>query len=304
MINVSKVSYVAERDIDLLLLEEINVSPKFSAWLLERVGHLAPSISSAGAWHSVTHAQFGESDLILKFSSGYAILIENKIDAPAQPDQSARYQKRGEMGLTAGSWSSYICCIIAPARYLQSNAESKSYDARISYEEIRDWLLAQSNERSDFRAGMLNSAIEQNRRGYSPLPHDDVTEFWLSYWRLASESFPSLEMPRPGNKPVNSDWPDFRPRELDSRFNIVHKMAHGYVDLQMRNAAGRVDEIKRLVRDPKLQVVTAGKSAAIRVVVPKVDRFVSFQAQQSKVIAALRAAQELLSLAKSLGNKI
>ena len=304
MIEVTKVSYVAERDIDLLLLEEINVSPKFSSWLLERVGHSDPSISSVGAWHSITHAQFGESDLIVKFDSGYAILIENKIDAPAQPDQSARYQKRGEVGLTAGSWSGYICCIVAPARYLKGNPEAKTYDARISYEEIRDWFLAQGDERSDFRADMLSSAIEQNRRGYSPLPHDDVTKFWLSYWRLASESFPLLEMPQPGSKPANSDWPDFRPRELGGRFNIVHKMAQGYVDLQFRNAAGRIDEIRRLVRDPTLQVVVAGKSAAVRILVSKVDRFVSFQAQRSKVIEALRAAQELLSLAKDLDSKI
>lgn len=304
MIEVSKVSYVAERDIDLLLLEEINVSPKFSSWLLERVGHSDPSVSFAGAWHSITHTHFGESDLIVKFDSGYAILIENKIDAPAQPDQSARYQKRGEAGLTAGNWSDYICCIVAPARYLQGNAEAKTYGVRISYEEIRDWFLAQADERSYFRAGILNSAIEQNRRGYSPLPHDDVTEFWLSYWQEASESFPLLEMPQPGSKPANSDWPDFRPRELDGRFNIVHKMAQGYVDLQIRNAAGRIDEIKRLVRDPTLQVVVAGKSAAVRILVSKVDRFVSFQAQRSKVITALRAAQELLSLAKDLDSKI
>jgi len=111
-------------------------------------------------------------------------------------------------------------------------------------------------------------------------------------------------MPQPGSKPANSDWPDFLPRELGGRFNIVHKMAQGYVDLQFRNAAGRIDEIRRLVRDPTLQVVVAGKSAAVRILVSKVDRFVSFQAQRSKVIEALRAAQELLSLAKDLDSKI
>lgn len=57
--------YVSERDIDLLLLEELMVSRPFSSWLALRSGlDLSPCAELVGAWHSVTHPTLGESDLI------------------------------------------------------------------------------------------------------------------------------------------------------------------------------------------------------------------------------------------------
>jgi hypothetical protein len=94
----------------------------------------------------------------------------------------------------------------------------------------------------------LDEAIEQNRRGYSPVAEDDVTQFWLSYWKVANEQYPALEMPCPGIKPANSDWPDFRPSELGKGLNIVHKMAQGYVVLQVRGAAENLEDRHRYAK--------------------------------------------------------
>ncbi|MBM4387545.1 MAG: PD-(D/E)XK nuclease family protein [Deltaproteobacteria bacterium] len=111
----SKVQYVAERDIDLLLLEELNVSPVFSFWLFQQTHSESTNAPSCnGAWHSVTHPQFGESDLIVVYENEFAILMENKIDALAQPEQASRYRKRGEMGCRDGLWQRFLTCIVAP----------------------------------------------------------------------------------------------------------------------------------------------------------------------------------------------
>jgi len=305
MRKLCKLLYVAERDIDLLLLEELNVSHEFSGWLFQRTfGDEAVVPSCEGAWHSVTHPQLGESDLIVIYEDGSAILVENKVDAPAQPEQAARYRRRGEDGCKEGHWQRFLTCIFAPKRYLNGNIEALSYDICVSYEEIRDWLKSQGSSRYSYRSYVFDEAIEQNRRGYSPIADNDVTSFWLSYWELATKKFPSLEMTRPGIKPANSDWPDFRPNILGRKLNIVHKMAQGYVDLQVRGASEKLDEIRSFVGDPDLEVVAAGKSAAIRLVVTQVDRFGSFEAQRTSILNALEAAQRLLTLGKELRNGI
>lgn len=83
---------LCERDIDLLVLEELHVSPSFRSWWLERVGVGQPLATEfKGAWHSVTDATLGESDLLLLVSAGNgkrcAVLTENKIDAPPSHDK-------------------------------------------------------------------------------------------------------------------------------------------------------------------------------------------------------------------------
>ena len=108
---------IYERDVDLLLLEELSVSSEFASWLVDQ-----PDLSEItfGSLDSVQHSvvdQGCESDLILIFldTSGdrHALLIENKINAPAQPDQPGGYRTRAEAGIAAGRWkdvSSFNSC--------------------------------------------------------------------------------------------------------------------------------------------------------------------------------------------------
>ena len=57
---------VAERDIDLLLIEELHVDSNFRSWFYELVwetgNHAVPFL---GAWHSLTHPEHGESDIVV-----------------------------------------------------------------------------------------------------------------------------------------------------------------------------------------------------------------------------------------------
>ena len=301
MENLNKIVYISERDIDLLLLEEINVSADFSNWLYqESRGHPTAKARCVGAWHSVTHPQLGESDLVVRYEDDSVILIENKIDAPARPEQAARYKMRGEQGIEESLWSDFVTTIIAPKRYLENNLEAQSYDSHISYEKVRNWFKDEKSKRAIYRAQILDEAIEQNRRGYSPVADDRVTLFWLSYWELARDQFSALEMTQPGIKPANSDWPDFRPNALGGELNIVHKMAQGNVDLQVRGAAEKLDQIREFIDDPTLEVVATGKSGSVRMVTTPVDRFGSFEAQRNEIIRALELAEKLLQIGKEI----
>jgi len=297
---------VTERDIDLLLLEELNVSNHFSSWLYSMVTKNNDKPLCKGAWHSISDAALGESDLVAIYENGLAILIENKIDAFAQPEQGLRYKARGEKGTHTGLWSSFITCMVALDLYLQKEKDASVYDANLSYEEIANWfsLLDIADRRAAYKVYLLKEAIEQNRRGYTIKPDERVTGFWLKYWKLSKQQYPELEMKKPGIKPANSDWPNFCPSVFDKRFSIVHKLARGDVDLQIAGAADKLTLLQNLLHGIEVDIVRGTKSAAIRLKVDSIDRFASFEAQRNIAIKGMNAARKLLEISKKLQNEI
>lgn len=127
MQELNFIQSVQERDIDLMLLEECHTSMAFCNWLVSRVYEFPHAVEFVGAWHSVIHNQYGESDLVVIFKandgSHQAILIENKIDATPQQQQGLRYRYRGEHGIEQGYWVDFRTCLLAPQKYLASNNE-------------------------------------------------------------------------------------------------------------------------------------------------------------------------------------
>jgi hypothetical protein len=306
MHEVQFIECVAERDIDLLFLEELHVSSEFRSWLVsEAFGHETNCARFLGAWHSLTHPTLGESDLVLLFEDSQrgkvALLIENKIDAPPQPEQAQRYGLRGKNGIDEGSWDRFRTCMIAPRAYLERTCDAAGYEVRLSYESIRDWFQRPgvTDERHAYRARMVQEAIEQNRRGFRSAPHPGVTQFWSDYWNLACREFPQLHMKQPRPLAAGNDWPEFRPSALGSGRRIVHKLAFGTVDLEIASACDLAEEIaarNRGLLGGALEVVRTGKSASIRVIVPTVDRFGELSSQAEAVRAGLSAACRLLDL--------
>ncbi|WP_264877410.1 hypothetical protein [Vibrio agarivorans] len=165
---INTLQSVSERDIDLLVLEELNVSPSFADWFVCRVREELIKTNTIGAWHSVVDPVLGESDLVYIYQSedmsSQAILVENKIDAIAQPMQGERYRNRGNKGVEEGQWQDYRTCIIAPKAYIDRNSEP--YDSSISYEEIMAYFMGQGDQRSVYRAQTMRDAVDKNCRGY------------------------------------------------------------------------------------------------------------------------------------------
>jgi hypothetical protein len=300
---------VAERDVDLLVLEELAASPEFLTWWLDE----ASAQDSKGAaviraHHSVTHPSLGESDLVVIYSlpesEPHAVLIENKINAPAQPDQALRYRQRGEVGITAGTWKSFRTCIVAPQRYLDASSDAHLYDARISYEAIRSWLVGRNSDlRTEFRSRVLAEAIDQNRRGYTREADDRMTAFWHRYWECATEEFPELSLPEPGPKPAGSTWIEIRPEALGPGRRIYHKLVAGFVDLQLDGSAAQAEAIKSnlsSVLGSDTEVVVTGKSSSVRVRVPLLQPLADFGEQVSPARAGMRAAYRLLYIARAI----
>lgn len=297
---INKIESITERDIDLLLLEEFNVSEEFTNWFYTYITGNYNTLKCKGAWHSIVDAEYGESDLIVIYENNFAVLIENKIDAVAQPEQALRYKKRGEKGIVETKWESYTTCMVAPELYLAKEKDANIYNVTLSYENIAEWFDKQHDKRSIYKSKLINEAIEQNRRGYTVKPDEKVTDFWEQYWMLVMREAPELEMKKPGIKPSNSDWPEFRPSSLNKNLVIVHKLRSGYVDLQISGASNDIEYLQKILHEEDINVVKAGKSAAIRIVVETIEKSNSFFEQRNKVLDGLKAAKKLLKISEKL----
>lgn len=136
-------STVRERDMDLLFLESIVTDPGFCSLVLEKTDYANKSFRVLDAQLSRTELDLGESDLtvILEIEGKrIALLIEDKIDAIAMPDQCERYRLRGERGREKGDWEEFSIHIFCPQKYHCSNSESQKYQHYLSYEECKKYF--------------------------------------------------------------------------------------------------------------------------------------------------------------------
>lgn len=304
MFETNIVEAVAERDIDLLILEELIVSEDFARWFyLEN--HLAlPIPNNAKAFHSVCDPELGESDIVVLYGNGHAILVENKIDASAQENQATRYILRGGKGLSRGYWTSYSTCIMAPESYLQGVSDVQNYQATIAYERIRDWFEARDTKRYQFKTYMMHEAIEQNRRGYSAVPDSRVTSFWRDYWEYAIRNYPDLRMNQPGKKPAKASFINFYPESLPKTYQLLHKVVHGFVDLQVPGMAPMIDKVTEIFSDLEIEIAVAGNSVVFRKQIQKMDISRSFREQEHLADTALHNAQELTAITQEIWQRL
>jgi len=103
-------------------------------------------------------------------------------------------------------------------------------------------------------------------------------------------------MKKPGSKPAASSFVHFHPSHLPRGATLLHKVAHGHVDIQFAGQAQNIEKVaERYVDDlqPGMMVCTAGKSAVIRLDVPEVDVAAPFEDVESGVREGIWAARHL-----------
>jgi hypothetical protein len=294
-------SGVTERDVDLMMVEELVASQEFRNRFTERIG-IGTALSVTSAARSVATSN-GESDIEVSFTDGHRtthVLIENKVDAPLQPSQGERYQARGEMYVEQGEHERVIVVLTAPSRYLSSKRQLQGFDHQVAYEEIREWLNGSpaSDARIAYKIALIEAAITRGEIGWVLKPDPTTTEFWREYWILATRMAPELQMPEPDAKPATSGFIAFRPAGLPDGYELLHKLPYGHVDLQIRGGAAQMSSI-RATYEPSLglgmRIERASKSAVIRIPVPKIQFRTSFSNVEAEVREGIVAAQRLLA---------
>lgn len=296
------IASVAERDIDLLLLEEFAASPAFARWFADRAGLPAGALEVASAFRSVTES-IGESDLEIRFraSNGTcSLLVENKIGASFQPRQAERYQERGRSYRERQLCQHFVTVLVAPSKYVGKDPESrKGFDAVVTYEELRSWFAEHKElgARSTYKQRLLTLAIEKAVFGYQLVEDAPVTDFWRAYWLLSLREAPELEMEEPVAKPSGAGFIYFRPSVLPREVAIVHKLRHGYIDLQFAGMAGQLPRLRSAFGSallPGMKIERAAKSGVVRQKVAPLNTNRELQSQEGEVLACLRIARDLL----------
>lgn len=279
-----------ERDVDLVLVRafyEHNDVTKLFLYEGDEILEI---------WHSAMELH-GESDLqiiVNRDQKRHAILIEDKIDAPAQPNQYERYCERGNRGVEEGRWASYTVYIAAPQKYLDSNDEAKKYHPnQVAYEDI-----LRAIQHDSVSLAIMETALKRSEGILPSIIDDSVTAFWDAYYDYYERNAPHLLLHvNRGKKGPNATWPDFKTVLKGAK--ILHKSEQGCVDLQFRGAATQIDRLKESlngVLTPNMMICKVGNSAAVRIQVPVMDftkEFSSYFAEIAEVLSAINQLNDL-----------
>ena len=294
------VDNIAERDIDLLLLEEFAVSECFVAWFCNRVGVQDARLDMAR--RNVTDAD-GESDIVLWVTAGavrMVVLIEDKIDAPQQESQDERYHVRGPRLAKEAGYDDYLTVICAPRRYLDGLPSGSSYQHRVSFEEIADWFDAANSRRAAWRRDVFRQASDPANRQHPMQVNKATTAFHRDYWEHLCQHHTQLIMNRPGDKGPESTWIYMKAETLPKEVGLRHKMDENVIVLDFWNR--NVEDLLSARPDwpEDIHPAQRGKGAVLCIKVPPVDPFGEFQPQKQAVEEALRAVYRLLPYGKIL----
>ena len=284
-----------ERDVDMVLVRAFCEQNAVTRLFLQEGDCIVEVQHSAMELH-------GESDLqviVERNAQRHAILIEDKVDAQAQPDQYQRYCERGARGVAEGRWAGYTVYIAAPQKYLESDREARKYPNKVSYEDIRDLLTEDK-----VSLAIIETALKKSEGMLPSVVDEAVTAFWDAYYNYHQEQMPHLLLHvNRGKKGPNATWPDFRTVLSDTK--ILHKSERGVVDLQFRGMAEKISSLQKVVApymDADMWVEKAGNSAVIRLRVPVMDFSKEFNSYIEEIKIVFSAIDRLNRLALVLAE--
>lgn len=284
--TILPIESIQERDVDLILLEELSTDNIFCEWFVKEL-NLPNLVSVNGAWRSISSFGLGETDILFSYNSTTEkifILIENKLDASFQNEQFSRYFKRADEYIKNEECDNTYVVLIAPKVYCENQNEFENY---ITYEVISERFEFIGTKRKLFKRDLLKIAIEKLKRGYQPVNSLPVQKFWRSYWKFKEDKFPSLKMKKPEIVPHQSDWPML----FDDRLKGIafyHKLRQGNTDATFKGFSDEVAfKIKEMLPE-WAKFEKHNKSFSIRVFSGKIDRTKDFNEQIENVEIGLK----------------
>jgi hypothetical protein len=290
-----KIEKVYERDIDLLMINNFSKGLLIDLFL-EKVNKKDFVIDSIE--HSLQN-QFGESDITVFLSKGknkIALLIEDKIDAPAMEDQAARYKLRGEKLIDDKIVDEYFVFIIAPQKYLDTNEEAKLYPNKVSYEELL------KNVNDEYSKSLLEKALDESKAGYNVIEDKAVTKFWNDLYDYIEELYKNvlkIKINR-GAKGSRSFWPTFNTNYKSIK--IIYKSNQGNVEIEFPRISSKFNELKKAFISKGIEnneIVVKGDSVVIQKRVPAVNFSDEFDINKDNVDIALQTVIQLEELLES-----
>ncbi len=315
-------THATERDVDLLLVEELKCSPAFVTWF---IGRVTAELGKSLVWKDSTVAHSKrrlhnrrEIDITLHLESEAGrtiVLIENKLDTDPQPRQAESYLEEVAALIACGEAQAVHTVLVAPQAYLGLASEfAGKFNLAISYEEIAQFIGDRSNReegevsvRLKHKQALLNQAITKARRGYEAVPVAEIEAFNAKYVSLLRDFGVRLE-PGPSmlkvGRPVESKTMIFAPAALPKwsflpQTRLVHQLREGNANINFHGWGGLFTRLASVMAadlsgTPYRPVPTvnkrAGGNSGLMLVAdtPPIDNLQSFEEQQNRILEGAR----------------
>lgn len=303
--HVCGIHKFVERDIDMLLAEELRVSPSFGKWVMSKFGVGDALIFPAIATNVSVVEDGSEADVVATFGTNegslHRLFVENKIDAMLMPEQLERYVRRGDGEIRRGLVAKCSVLFFTPSSYLSPVLPPGVQ--QVSFEQAVEFLLLQDDIRSHYRASLLTkalplgSAVAQDAHVAETDPY--IKEWWDSVYLMLEREFPGFFIHK--TKYLRSVY--FAPETPGQAgyLRVDFKGHKGEVDLAFKNVPAETLQAQvSLTEGMPGKIVANGKSSAIQI--SGLEPFVisdGFAAIDTKVLAAYRAAHDLLTFWKN-----
>jgi hypothetical protein len=297
---------VQERDIDLVLVEQLHVSSAFADWLTRRLNLTSAAVETAR--HSV-YREHGETDVLVIVRRGeerVAVMIEDKIGAPMQPGQCERYHLRGRILCEEGAVDRYAAVLCAPEGYLAGVPGDQPWHDRISLEEIAQNIERAAYPGWEWRHAILVAAASRQTRAreadnranhaYDPV----IAPLKKAYRDFVQSRYPQLRAsPQEG-----------RDREyflkapgLPSGIRFKHAFFRGEVSLVFEKAWAPTAERELQGKLPQgAWTVQHGSEFHVRMPVEIMDPQLRFDEQEEIAAKALDQVRDMAGLALSVAK--
>jgi hypothetical protein len=281
---------VRERDIDLLLLEQLCCSAEFLRWFFLQVTKREPAhLKLVSAKHSVV-GSLGQTDIEVTVveDAGHKVvfLIENKIGSTRQPMQAERYEER------RATYTGQECrvVLVTPKRYATKRFV-EGYKSVLLLEGVLKWFEGNkvSSYHNDLKIALLQQALVPNVQAGD-------NDFRMKYWSVSQgDEFNVLKMPEPKPKPGRSIY--FYPELTPKRVGFAQRLPQGRVEIIFRGKRNSYDALNKAVEllptSNNIEVLAYPTSVAICTQVPRLVQESDFERQKEKVVEGLRAAVKL-----------
>ena len=304
---------VSERDMDMLFLNAFSTDKGFLNLFIEEAKLPKADYTVKEVCLSKADKD-GESDITVIIEGAdrkVGLLIEDKIDAIAMPEQPERYIKRGERGIENKEYDAFYSFIVCPEKYYNNNEAAKKYPYKIKYEVIRDYFSKKTNPTHMVYFQEICQAIEKAKRPPKVEINANANRFFRKYKDYQEENYPELNLTTKRNS--NGYWAHYT-----SRFGSVylyHKIEDGKVDLTFNKAAKYLDKLEIVANwfrkhgFPNVCAVKTGMAGALRVAVPKLNMQIPFEENDDydidvcfKTINELIEAVNVFGVANSISD--
>lgn len=299
--DICGINKFVERDVDMLLAEELRVNPAFGKWILGKFDAAADIVFPAAHVNVSVVEDGSEADVIATFRTtsnlSHRLFIENKIDAILMPEQLERYLRRAEGEQRRQLLSGFSILFFTPSAYLQTKLPNGV--KQISFEEAAQALASQGDLRSQYRASLLMRALPIKRPAardaHVAVTDPFIKEWWDQVYAMLDREFPRFFIHKT-RYPRSVYFAPETPGQ--GRYLRLDFKGHkGEVDLAFKNisAVALIKQVSNMDGLPG-QIVANGRSSAIQMA--GLAPFVisdGFEVIQTRVYAAYEAAHTLLT---------